>query len=770
MRILHITTHMGGGAGKAIAGMVMTCSSANEEHQILVLEKPEKQQHILNCEKNGINVFFLEDKQDADSFIAWADVVVINWWQHPKMAGFLANFPKIPCRVILWSHINGCVYPYLPYGLLEEMEKVIFTTPYSMENPYWTQEQKNKIGCKCSIVSGMGEFRPELIEPKKEYNIKNSFTIGYVGTLNFAKLNKDYFIYCKEVVKHIPDVRFLMVGDYEKKLPLLAKELGIEENFEFVGFVENVYSYLEKMDVFGYLLSSDNYATTENAILEAMAFGLPVVACDNKPEQFIISDGDNGYLVADSENYADCMKKLSESTELRKQIGINARNSVIEKYSCDENSKIFRENLKEVLGLEKRQHYFEKIYGRSPFEWFLSCTGNDREIFKQYMKNPSIEEESIRNFLLKCNPIYKELTKSSISHFASYYPKDILLKSLDEIVKEIRNNTPGGRRTALAEVLPLSAPYLVQIFPIYSCNFRCGYCIHALERSKHGYISNKIVMDMEFYKKIIDDMKEAKWKIKMLRFAAIGEPLLHKNIAEMVAYAKKADIADSIDIVTNGSLLTRELSDALVNAGLTRLRISLEGLSDRDYKKNANVNIDFEKMTENIKYFYEHSDETKVYIKIIDYMVPNPEDQDKFHELIQPMCHSLAIEHLTPTIEEIDYKELSGNRSNNKPQNGEKLIEASICPQPFYMMQINPDGNVVPCCSMKYPTILGNVMEESVDKIWNGEKYNTFRSNMLDGVWKASAVCQSCTLYRYDLHEEDKLDDVAMELKQKYKK
>ena len=237
----------------------------------------------------------------------------------------------------------------------------------------------------------------------------------------------------------------------------------------------------------------------------------------------------------------------------------------------------------------------------------------------------------------------------------------------------------------------------------------------------------------------------------------------------MVAYEKQADIKESIDIVTNGSLLTKELSDELVKAGLTRLRISLEGLSSQDYKKHASVDVDFETMVENIRYFYEHCGDTKVYIKIIDYMVPDTQTQDKFHKMFQPLCHSLAIEHLTPTIEEIDYNELSGNRENNRPQNGEKLIESFICPQPFYMMQINPDGNVVPCCSMKYPMILGNVLEDSVDNVWNGETYNLFRRTMLDGVWNASKVCKTCTLYRYDLHEEDKLDDVAVELKEKYK-
>ena len=55
-------------------------------------------------------------------------------------------------------------------------------------------------------------------------------------------------------------------------------------------------------------------------------------------------------------------------------------------------------------------------------------------------------------------------------------------------------------------------------------------------------------MDMGLYRKCIDDMRGFDRQLKMLRFAAIGEPLLHRDIAEMVRYAKQAGVAQSVDI------------------------------------------------------------------------------------------------------------------------------------------------------------------------------------------------------------------------------
>ena len=54
--------------------------------------------------------------------------------------------------------------------------------------------------------------------------------------------------------------------------------------------------------------------------------------------------------------------------------------------------------------------------------------------------------------------------------------------------------------------------------------------------------------------------------------------MLHPDIASMVKYAKKANVADCVNIISNGSLLTKEMSNALIDAGVDNIRISLQGL------------------------------------------------------------------------------------------------------------------------------------------------------------------------------------------------
>lgn len=321
-------------------------------------------------------------------------------------------------------------------------------------------------------------------------------------------------------------------------------------------------------------------------------------------------------------------------------------------------------------------------------------------------------------------------------------------------------------RMILYQNLPLELPYLLQIFPCYACNFRCQYCLHALPVSEHGFISNQKFMEMDVFRRVIDDLADRGQQIKMLRFAGIGEPLLHPQIAEMVAYAVKRNVAQQVDIVTNASLLSPELSDLLLEAGLSTLRVSIEGLSGEAYQKNVGVQIDFSKLIGNIRYFFEHCGNSRVYVKIIDYMLGGrPEQQQRFYDLFRPISHTIAVEHLTPTVENINYGDFSGNVSFSQTQDGEKLNRIRICPQAFYMLQCNPDGSFVPCCSTQYPIVVQR-KGRSLQEVWNGCELTAFRCGLLKDT-KADA-CTRCTLYQYGAYPEDILDGHEEELLTRY--
>lgn len=334
--------------------------------------------------------------------------------------------------------------------------------------------------------------------------------------------------------------------------------------------------------------------------------------------------------------------------------------------------------------------------------------------------------------------------------------------------KDISGQAPGGRRTKLAEVLPLDTPFVIQIFPVYACNFKCNYCIFSIDKEKRGFISDQIIMDLDLYKKCIDDISKFPNKVKVLRFVGIGEPLLHKDIVEMVSYAVSKDVANIVEILTNASLLTPELSDSLISAGLKRLVVSTQGTTKKKYQDVSGINIDFEKYIENLRYFFNNRGDAQMYIKIVDSALDNEEDEKKFYEIFGDICDTIAIEHTVPIHSEIDYENVIKDKDMLLTQFGLPISEVKICPQPFFTLQINPDGKVVPCYSWEYPGIMGDCNNQSVYEIWNGKEFQKFRHTMLEGISDVCWECANCNIIKYRLFPEDVLNDDVERLKKCY--
>lgn len=329
----------------------------------------------------------------------------------------------------------------------------------------------------------------------------------------------------------------------------------------------------------------------------------------------------------------------------------------------------------------------------------------------------------------------------------------------------VSGHAPGGARTPLADVLPLAAPFVVQIFPIYACNFSCEYCFLSIPMKERGFVSDWPIMKFDLFKKFVDEFSLFPNKLKVLRFVGMGEPLLHRQIADMVAYAVSKNVADKVELLTNGSLLTPSMSDALIAAGLSRMVISIQGLTKETYRAISHVDIDFEKFVANLTYFYEHKTSTHVYIKIVDYALPNPEDEQRYYKLFGDICDSIAIENAVPIMPGVDYDKVLKSSRMKETQFGLPVATIEVCPQAFFTMQINPDGKVVPCYQISYPAIMGDTNHQTVQEIWNGEEYQRFRSSMLEGRSVANPVCSRCNFIKYRMFPEDDLQRSSERLK-----
>ena len=317
----------------------------------------------------------------------------------------------------------------------------------------------------------------------------------------------------------------------------------------------------------------------------------------------------------------------------------------------------------------------------------------------------------------------------------------------------------GLDRIKLSEVVPLKTPFTLFVFPTTFCNFKCNYCGHSLgfEKMKEKYNFEPETMSLETYKRVIEQFKEFPNKLKMLSLTGHGEPLININLPQMIKIAKEADIAERIEIITNASLLTNETANALIDSGLDTIRISLQGLSTDKYNQVCGYNLDFNKFISNIRYFYRNKKQCNVYVKIMDVALDEGEEKN-FYNLFSDISDRMYIEQCRPVYDGVKYSDKATVVADRYGRVHEKR---EVCPLPFFMLGVFPNGDVEPCDTIYKPVLLGNVYDNTLLNMWNGKKLREFQILHLKKQRCDNNRCAVCCAPDDVSHPEDNLDDAA---------
>ena len=317
-------------------------------------------------------------------------------------------------------------------------------------------------------------------------------------------------------------------------------------------------------------------------------------------------------------------------------------------------------------------------------------------------------------------------------------------------------------RTRLETVIPLSTPYILYVDPASICNLQCKFCpcgtahkeLWTTEKSKSIGI-----MDFDLYKKIIDDCMAFPGKIKVLRLYKEGEPLINPHFADMIAYAHATNKFIGIDTTTNGTLLNPELNRNIVNAGLTRIHISVEGFDGKAYKEICGKEIDFENFVANIKDLYDHKENCHIFIKTLtaetDEQI-NLEKKKRFYDIFGDICDEISFEHVSPCWPGFD-KEMYSDTGIY----GNKIQECTVCPRIFYILTINSDGAATQCIvDWNRKMLIGDVHNQTVPELWKAMR--ACQLEHLKGNRRKMIGCDECL--EIETAAVDNIDDYRLEL------
>lgn len=410
IKVVHITAHLGGGVGKILSAIAIYSKSEGKfEHTIVTLEPTLTVQFEVLCKKHNIEVL-LAEKCNIENILEKADIIQVDWWHHPLVSQFMVNYlGKISCRLFIWSHISGCSYPYIYPEFISRSDAFVFSTPFSYENPYWTDVEREWVAQNSDVVVSSGIDLIEAVEKKSHAG----FNVGYIGFLSYNKTHPDFVKYCESACD-IPDIRFIVVGDtnYGEQLVKDAqKSETVRDKIMFTGYSLNVLERLKEFDVFGYPLNPEHYGTAENALLEAMGAGVVPIVLNQCTEKYIVQDMKTGLVVNSISEYANALKWLYCNPVEREAIGKNASEYVVKEYHIKSTTEKLNSIYEKTLQKNKKIHDLVSVVGKTPYEWFLSCYKGD----KNEIRGNAFAE-----------------TKGSAKHYLKYFSDDRILRKVVE--------------------------------------------------------------------------------------------------------------------------------------------------------------------------------------------------------------------------------------------------------------------------------------------------------------------------------------------------
>lgn len=283
-------------------------------------------------------------------------------------------------------------------------------------------------------------------------------------------------------------------------------------------------------------------------------------------------------------------------------------------------------------------------------------------------------------------------------------------------------------------------PILSEFAVTYRCNLRCKFCYVSASVKKNGEL------DTRDAKKIINIIKTDAM-VPFLSFTG-GEPTLRKDLPELIAYARKIGLR--VNLITNGTLITREYAERLREAGLQSAQVSIEGPIPEVHDELTGVPGSFQKTIEGVKNLirariYVHTN-TTLNRKNVNYL-------NEFIELFRSLgLKRFSMNLIIPEGNALSHQELYlkysevGENINflkeKAREHGIEFMWYSPLPMCIYntvmyglgskkcaachgLLSVDPYGNILPCSS--YPGAVGNLLEENFEEIWFSEKCKFFR-------------------------------------------
>ena len=289
-------------------------------------------------------------------------------------------------------------------------------------------------------------------------------------------------------------------------------------------------------------------------------------------------------------------------------------------------------------------------------------------------------------------------------------------------------------------------PFSLSIEPTTACNLGCPECPSGLKQ----FTRPTGKLNLELHQVMIEQLKKS---VFYINYYFQGEPFLHPKFLDLIVEAKRNKIYTATS--TNAHFIDEKKAEEIVESGLDRLIISIDGLTQATYE-NYRVHGKLSKVIEGTKHLLAAKKKLNSSTPhlIFQFLAVKPNE----HEIpeVFKLGKKMKIDEVRIKSAQLyDYE----NGNPLMPEN-EKYSRYKVQADGTYKLKYKTgnhcwrmwsssvftwDGKVVPCCFDKDAKhVLGSLENRSFNEIWNDKQYIAFRQAVLTGRNQID-ICKNCS-------------------------
>ncbi len=286
----------------------------------------------------------------------------------------------------------------------------------------------------------------------------------------------------------------------------------------------------------------------------------------------------------------------------------------------------------------------------------------------------------------------------------------------------------------------LRFPEVISIESSSYCNADCIMCPRELLSRKKGN------MPMDLYRKIIDECAENDRYIKLIQPFMFGESFINKKLVEMIEYTKTRLPRTPVNVSTNGSLINPKMAQALIDCGLDKINIDIDGATAETFE-GVRLGLVYEQVVENARYLMELKRTTRSKTPEITVTIINMDETQHeiaaFKDQWTPLADNVVVQSYSTWTGSVEDKNV-GDQASASSSGGFTFP----CKHPWEEFVIANDGRVSICClDFDFKVEVGDVSKQSIREVWNGAPIEEIRQKMIENRYDELEICSQCNNY-----------------------